>query len=530
VPRSPSPAVAAARSRPIPVRSERSGRREAPAAKSKGAWLALGLVRPIGAVRPERSCRREAPAAKSKGAWLALGLLACAACGDTAAVITVDGDLAVPADVDALCLAVDDADPAGGAFAQVYPLQGDLASLPQSLTVEPGSAASAVARVRGTLGGLEVARDQESFGFGGITDVSLQLLACPTRSAGDAAAAGSFAAPAGARAAASWGRGGTLVIAVAAGSATALRADGAGLTELPAVLPPAPAATPAALLAVDVDGDCDDDLVQVGAAGLALWRRDGAAFADASDALAGAGPAVPVAAAAADVDGDGDLDLAVGGNAELFLLRNDGSGRFGRDAAAIPGGAVTDVTALAFGDVDGDGHVDLAVGQGSATAAPPLLLINDAAGTGSFVVGAAALPDLPLRVRGLAFLDADGDGARDLVIAALGTNVRLFVNRGQGFLEDRSFITLPATTPVDAVSVAAAEWGGDCFPDLAVGLAGGAGLPLSWRGGDGGVFTDDPLAAATAGDQVLLADVDDDGFRDLLIAGGAAGITWLRRP
>jgi len=53
---------------------------------------------------------------------------------------------------------------------------------------------------------------------------------------------------------------------------------------------------------------------------------------------------------------------------------------------------------------------------------------------------------------------------------------------------------------------------------------------VSWSGGDGGVFTDDPLVGGAAGDQVLLVDVDDDGDRDLIVAGGTAGVLWVERP
>lgn len=441
-------------------------------------------------------------------------------------MVTVRGDLAIPAELDGVCLAISDRNPGGGEFARFYT---EIDSLPQTLTVEPGSAASAEARARGYLGGVEVARARRTFDFGGGVEVGLDLVRCPGADRGAPEIAGQIAAEVGTRVGVSYGRGGSMVVAVNVDSAAVYRAGGSGLALADeVVMPVAPAlATPRAVVPFDADGDCDDDVLLLYAdAAPVLWRRDGAdAFAVAETAFEGAGLQAEVAAAAADVDGDGDLDLVFGRGGALRLLRNDGAGRFQPDGAAIQAGAATDVTALAMGDVDGDGHVDLVVGQGDLAAAPNRVLLNDAAGTGSFEVAAAGLPELPLQTRALALADANGDGFLDLLVGAVGTHVRLYVNRGDGRLEDRSFVTLPGLDPIDATSVAAGDWDGDCLRDLVI--AGSGGLQ-SWRGSDTGVFVDEPFALAE-GDAVQLADVDDDGDRDLLVAGGAGGLTWVRR-
>ena len=52
--------------------------------------------------------------------------------------------------------------------------------------------------------------------------------------------------------------------------------------------------------------------------------------------------------------------------------------------------------------------------------------------------------------------------------------------------------------------------------------------PLGWRGADTGVLSEEAMASAL-GDQVVLADIDDDGVSDLLVAGGAAGLAWVKR-
>src|SRR5690606_14546367 len=225
------------------------------------------------------------------------------------------------------------------------------------------------------------------------------------------------------------------------------------------------------------------------------------------------------AAAAADVDGDGDIDLALGGEAELSIWLNDGTGRFARHPTAVGGDGGTDVVRLGFGDLDGDGAVDLVAGRGAVDAAPTRVLFNS--GTGAFETAPAALPEVPLKVRALLVRDLSGDLFPDLVLGGSEMPVKLYVNRTDGRLEDRSFIALPSVEPVEVASLASGDWDGDCLADLVIGLVDG-GEPLSWRGSDSGAMVDDG-APAVAGERGLLGEPDDAGDRDLpAIDGGAA--------
>ena len=447
-------------------------------------------------------------------ALAALAALALTACGD-AVLLRIDGDRAVPDELDALCLAIADREPAGGAFGRVYRLEGELASLPQTLAVEPGGASSAEAWVRGYRGGVEVASDRAAVDFGG--DVDLRLDRCAPGASG-APAEVDTAGPADARLAASVGRGGALVVALVPGGAAAVvdasgGSGGAALTATDLDL-----AGALGLLAADLDGDCDDDLVTFTATEVRLHRRDITGFVPPE-------PLAPLAGvralAAADVDRDGDTDLVVGGGATLRLLRNDGDGALTADDTAIPAAAATDVTALALGDLDGDGNPDLLVGQGDAAAAPPRALLADASGAGVFALAPAILPELDLLVRGLALGDVDGDGDLDLAVALAAAPSRLYINRA-GRLEDQSFVRLPQPAPA-AAAVAIADWNGDCAPDLALAAAAGTSL---LRGTDSDAFAAD--AAAAAASDVALVDLDDDGDRDAVLAT-AGGVTWLRR-
>ena len=458
-------------------------------------------------------------------ALVAAGGLANPGCGGgSAVVIEIQADgLTAPGDIDAFCLAVGDQDAAGGEFAQVYALGGEVPQLPQTLTVEPGSAASAFAWVRGYRTGVELARDTAEVSFDG-GEVDLTLSRCPGGPGGQPRAIADADLPDGSLAALSVGRTGSALVAVGEGGGAVLGARDDQLAALEVALPPAAGGAVLDLVAFDADGDCDDDILVVTAeAPPELWTRgaDGS-FAAASGALSAAASS---AAAAADMDGDGDIDVALGRADGLDIWLNDGAGSFDAGGAAAGDGA-TDVVRLAAGDLDGDGAVDLVAGRGGEAAAPSRVLFGD--GDGGFETAAGALPEVPLQVRALALRDLDGDGFPDLVLGGVAMSIHLYLNRTDGRLEDLSFVRLPSVDPVDAVSIAAGDWDGDCFADLVIGLAGG-GEPLSWRGSDSGKLVEDGSPAAAAGEQVLFGDGDDDGDLDLFAIEGGAALGWAAR-
>jgi hypothetical protein len=441
----------------------------------------------------------------SRLAALAVSLAsALAACGGPAVTLTVDGDRAVPDELDAICVGVADRDLAGGAFGRTYRLEGRLGRLPQTLAVEAGQAGSALAWARGYRGGVAVAQDVAAMSFDG--DVTLRLDRCPRAHTGTITEAAMVAAPA-THLVASMGQGGTVAIAVDASGATVIDADGATLTAT------ALAAGGVAVVAFDADGDCDDDLAVATAQTLTLFTRDGTTFTAGATFLGAA------ALVAFDADRDGDQDLVAGAGAGLAMYENDGVGGFTAAAAGTidDGNAVTAVSALAAGDLDGDGNADLIVGQAGA---PPVVLVGDTSGTGVLALAPAVFPPVSLAVRALAPADVDGDLDLDVVVVLDGAPARVYINR-DGRLEDQSFIRLPQPAPA-ATGAAAGDWDGDCAPDLVLAAAATTAL----RGGADGVFlAESALASAAA---TVLADIDDDGDPDLLLAGGGA-VRWYRR-
>ena len=430
-------------------------------------------------------------------------------CSD-AILLEVTGDRPIPAGFDTICLGVADTASGGGQFGRVYALEGK--QLPQSLRIEPGSADSAYAWVRADRGGVPVQRTGRFVDFGG--DVSLDLATCPKGANGTPAVVGSPAGPAGARLVASQGAGGEIVVALAVATTDVTLVDGDGGA---LVATPAPQARPEGALvdaiAADVDGDCDDDLViATDAAPPIIWVRSGATFTP-GPSLGGA-PAT--ALAAADVDRDGAVDLITATHISLVLWRNDGAGGFGADTNVDSTGLLS-ARALATADVDGNGTPDLIVGQ---TGDPMRGFLGD--GAGFQPAQDAIVAAVPLDVARFELVDANGDFAPDLAVASVAESLRLYVNRTDGRLDDRTHVFL-GDAPMLAHAVAIGTWDQGCPPDAAI--ASDVGGPALRGDAKGALVYDADLPPAS---DVVLVDIDDDGVQDVILST-AEGAIWVAR-
>ena len=447
-------------------------------------------------------------------------MAALAGCNDTAVVLRIASNLGAagtPGGLTSMCVELD-AD-AAFRFGRRYDL-GQLA-LPQTLTALSGGRASFQALVYGYRQAQEVVRARRQIPFRSreIVRFDVPLDACAPSAQ---AASGNFSPAGHADGAYDGGRAlltpapaGDLAVAVSAGGAARLTASSAGLQPL-AGGAPSPSGVVRQLLGADLDGDCLQDLVVLAEGGPpAVWRH----VANGSfTPLDGAIPlTTPLRAAAiGDADGDGNADLVVAGGAEVRLLLGEGAGRF-RDAGAAFDVPPTDATAVALGDLDGNGHLDVVIGQGSLEPALSRIYLNDAKGTGHFSLSVASLPPRPARATAAVLTDIDGDGDLDLLLAHADAPVRLYVNRGDAFFEDRSFTDLPdqVVAPVETLTVA--DINGDCLPDVIVPRAGVA--PLLWlSSGSGKLIAGPPLQVAAA-TGAAADDVDGDGKPDLLLFG-----------
>jgi hypothetical protein len=294
--------------------------------------------------------------------------------------------------------------------------------------------------------------------------------------------------------------------------------DGTLLTASSSGLQPAPGSVAGGasdLIVADLDGDCRADLVVLGAMPQLFLHGANGSFTAATLPVT----TQLVAGASGDVDGDGLPDLVLVGGTEAHVLVNDGSAHF-REVGGFDV-APTDATSIALGDLDGDGHLDALVGQGAAAADVTRVYLNDARGTGHFVFSSGSFPPRMEKTNAVALADFDGDGHLDAMTAHTGAPVRLYLNRGAAFFEDRTFTLLPSTMNADVETLTIADLNRDCLPDALIAPV--AGPPVLWISAGGGkLVAGEMLTGPVLGGAA--DDVTGDGLPDLLLYG-PSGLT-----
>lgn len=296
---------------------------------------------------------------------------------------------------------------------------------------------------------------------------------------------------------------------------------------------------------VDVDADGDLDLATGLAAdcfftgsncsngGGELFLNNGSgSFRAAATPLPVDPAAITRAVVAGDVDGDGDRDLVhvcavhtwsimqgsqilhFRARGENWLFLNNGAGVF----TAAPGrlGSEQDTsTAAVLADFDRDGDLDLFVGNAVTPnfgGGQDKLYRND--GVGNFAPLAGALPVETEDALGAWSLDADRDGDQDLLVQT-SQGLRLRLNNGAASFVDAT-ANLPALAPVNDVVLG--DWNRDGATDLAVRSD---RVLMQLRNTGAGVFVHLPSENRDVSPmQLLPGDVDGDGDLDLVLPGG----------
>jgi hypothetical protein len=275
--------------------------------------------------------------------------------------------------------------------------------------------------------------------------------------------------------------------------------------------------------------------------------------------------------AVGDYDNDGWPDLYVtslGGNR---LYHNNRNGTF-TDVAEKAGvalndgadGVVTDYTGATFGDYDGDGRLDLFVAgyirydfknppvPGSKAVRSPTcqyqgvdvmcgprglqgagdhLFHNNGDGTFADVSAKAGVSD-PNHFYGLAtlFVDVNGDGKPDLVVANDSTPNYLYINKGDGTFEDDSYVNGFALNAsgreVANMGLAAGDYRNDGHVSI-LSTTFSNDYKVLFQNDGTGTFTDVSYQAGIAAPSVPFVsfgdgflDYDNDGWKDLLIVNG----------
>ncbi len=324
------------------------------------------------------------------------------------------------------------------------------------------------------------------------------------------------------------------------------------------------------LAVFDYDGDGLPDIFFTNGAPLpglqkktpADWNRlfrnnGGLRFTDVTETAGVRGVGYATGAAAADYDNDGRIDLFVAGVQHNQLLRNTGNGRFEDVTAAAGIANYKWSVAAGWFDYDNDGWLDLFIVNyvdwtpetnkfcgdrtkdvrvychpkqyaGLANA----LYRNRHDGTFEDVSVRSGIAKYIGKGMSVAFADYDGDGFTDVFVTNDAIPNFLFHNRGNGTFEEVGLmagVSVPASgRPVSGMGVDFRDYDNDGRPDIFLTALTGETFPL-FKNEKTGFFRDvtyesglGPGTVRLSGWGALLADLDNDGFKDAVTANSHA--------
>ena len=311
-----------------------------------------------------------------------------------------------------------------------------------------------------------------------------------------------------------------------------------------------PASVPGGLAVFDYDNDGRLDLFFPNGAGAhALLRNRGKLqFEDVTERAGLRSSQYAFGAATGDFDGDGFVDLAVSCLRGLLLYRNKGDGTFAEVKGIDNLGRWS--VAASWLDIENDGDLDLFVlnyvewqpdkereclVNGKPDFCHPrfyaptsnALFQNNGDGTFTDVSERSGIAKHRGKGMSAATLDFDGDGLTDIFV----TNDRVFNfyfrNLGAGKFEEAGFeVGLAAPEdgkPVSGMGVDAQDFDNDGRPDIVYTALRDETFPLYRNSGK--QFTEvtaaskmSVLSRSMSGWGVVFADVDNDGWKDIVAA------------
>ncbi len=233
--------------------------------------------------------------------------------------------------------------------------------------------------------------------------------------------------------------------------------------------------------------------------------------------------------AAGDFNGDGNVDLAVTINnpqTGVSLLAGNGDGTFD-PAVNLPNTAGADSPSIVATDLNGDARLDLAIAHSMACYVAPCVtseLMSVLMGNGDGTFQPARLVQVGRGMAKIAVGDFNRDGIKDLAMAGDSSRLYRMYGVGDGTFVQQPTITLTADTfGVTGSDVDVADFNGDAIQDLVVVIGTNGSRTAVLIGNADGTFrlplilTDANLSIPT---QAAVADYNGDGFQDLAVGVG----------
>jgi hypothetical protein len=217
-------------------------------------------------------------------------------------------------------------------------------------------------------------------------------------------------------------------------------------------------------------------------------------------------------ATVADFNRDGHLDIVLTAGVETVTLLGDGFGGF---TEILNQPSSPNPSAVASGDFNGDLKPDLLITD-TATAS---LYLFPGIGDGTF--SSPSVFAVGLNPRGLVVDDFNGDGKLDVAVTT-DSGVSILLGNGAGGFS--SILLVPTSKPIGPI--VSGDFDKDGKKDLALLVQTAYAtcfVQVLWGTGDGGMTPATPFASGSFPGGLAVGDFNQDGFPDLVVAGGSPG-------